>query len=247
MTASSPHFNHLPAQKGGRRHIVQALREQISTLEHARRPRDGKSISSGCGPLDLLLPEEGFRWGTLVEWLSAEAGGGAATLAFASAREAGSEGGAVVVFDAAREFYPPAAVRLGIRLENLIVVQAATTADNLWALDQALRCSGVAAAVAWLEKLDGRTFRRLQLAAEEGGGLGLLIRPQEARSEPSWADVRLLVEPLPSTAGTNRRLRIEILRCRAATGGSVNVELLDPEGTSQPAGQPSTRQVRLLG
>ncbi len=86
------------------------------------------------------------------------------------------------------------------------------------ALDQALRCPAVAAVVAWPEsldgKLDGRTFRRLQLAAEQGGGLGLLIRPESVRSQPSWADVRLLVEPLPSTAPYGRRMRVVLLRCR---------------------------------
>ena len=36
-----------------------------------------------------------------------------------------------------------------------------------------LRCGGVAAVWASLESVDDRTFRRLQLAAEEGGALGL--------------------------------------------------------------------------
>jgi hypothetical protein len=100
-------------------------------------------------------------------------------------------------------------------------------ADNLWALDQALRCPGVAAALAWPEKLDGRTFRRLQLAAEQGGGLGLLVRPERVRHEPSWAEVRLVVEPLPAVAPhAPRRLKVELLRSRGgANGGSVEVEL----------------------
>jgi hypothetical protein len=129
------------------------------------------------------------------------------------------------VLDHAREFYPPAAAALGLRLESLVVVQAARPADNLWALDQALRCTGVAAVVAWPEKIDARTFRRLQLAAEEGGSLGLLLRPARVRDEPSWADVRLLVEPQPGKAAGERRLRIEILRCRAAPGGCVEVAI----------------------
>jgi hypothetical protein len=103
----------------------------------------------------------------------------------------------LVVLDQSRQFYPPAAIGLGIELDRLIVVQASTTADNLWALDQALRCPAVAAALAWPEKLDGWTFRRLQLAAEESGAMGLFVRSKDVRGEPSWAEVRLLVEPLP--------------------------------------------------
>jgi len=230
---------------------VEALRRQIARLEQSRPPSGDRPISSGCGPLDWLLPGGGFRRGTLAEWLSAGGGSGATTLALAAAREAckpiggGLEpspsewsGGALVVLDRQREFCPPAASRLGIEPEDLIVVQAGSEADERWALDQALRSPGVAAVLAWPERLDGRTFRRLQLAAEEGGGLGLLVRPPAARQEPSWADVRLLVEPLPAgpLPGRKRRLRINLLRCRgAASGRNVDLVLDDESHIVHPA------------
>jgi protein ImuA len=107
-------------------------------------------------------------------------------------------------------------------LEQLIVVRAGNAAANLWALDQALRCRAVAAVLAWPEKLDGRVFRRLQLAAEEGGGLGLLIRPDAARYDPSWADVRILVEPLPPTSLRNARRRLRLGLTRSAEREEYN-------------------------
>ena len=36
----------------------------------------------------------------------------------------------------------------------------------------------------------------MQLAVEQGGGLGLLVRPEAVRGEPSWAETRLLVDKL---------------------------------------------------
>ena len=87
-------------------------------------------------------------------------------------------------------------------------------------------------------KLDGRTFRRLQLAAEQGGGLGLLIRPATVRGEPSWADVRLLIEPLRGTRETGRLLRVVLLRCRGGDplrGGGQTVEVeIDDEPLCMP-------------
>ena len=171
------------------------------------------ALSSGCPALDRALPENGFRPGTLVEWLFRGEGDGTATLAFRAAAEALRAvagacrgGGAVVVLDRTGEFYPLAAVAQGIEPGRLIVVHPGNKADHTWALDQALRCPAVAAVVAWPEsldgKLDGRTFRRLQLAVEQGGGLGLLVRPESVRSQPSWADVRLLGR----TAAAARRL-----------------------------------------
>jgi len=223
---------------------VEALRQQIAQLEDCRRWEGAGSLSSGCRPLDDILPERGIRRGTLVEWLAQGEGSGAGTLAWLAAREACRSGGAVVVLDARRDFCPTAAVRMAIEPERLIVVRADTAGDTFWALDQALRCGAVAAALAWPEaqngKLDGRTFRRWQLAAEESGVLGLLIRPAAVRHEPSWADVRLLVEPLPGVGLVSnvpdpnvpdpkrRRLRIHLLRCRGmGDRRNVDVELDD--------------------
>ncbi len=155
--------------------------------------------------------------------------------AFCAAAGAFRGGGAVVVLDRTSEFYPLAAVTQGIEPARLIVVHPGNKADHTWALDQALRCPAVAAVVAWPEsldgKLDGRTFRRLQLAAEQGGGLGLLIRPESVRGQPSWADVRLLVEPLPGNSPYGRapcthgrrRVRVVLLRCR---GGGHHVRMV---------------------
>jgi len=216
---------------------IESLRRRIAQFEMPASDGAGGQVSSGCGPLDRLLPDAGFRRGTLVEWLGSGSGNGVGTLALATAQAACRDGGALVVLDRRREFYPLVAFRLGIDPQNLIVVRADGDADNAWALDQALRCRAVAAVLAWPEKLDGRTFRRLQLAAEESGGLGLLIRDASARHEPSWADVRLLVEtlplgPLPLGRGNMRRLRIHLLRCRGTTSGlGVDVDIDDETRT----------------
>jgi hypothetical protein len=212
---------------------LEELRRRIARLEDTSRCGDHTPVSSGCWALDQSLPERGFRRGALVEWLSAAEGSGAGTLALLAAREACRNGGTLVVLDRRREFCPPAAVRLGIEPEQIIVVHAENAADHDWAIDQVLRSPAIAAVLAWPQRLDGRTFRRWQLAAEQSGGLGLLLRPAAARSDPSWADVRLLVEPLASKQchtplSSKRLLRIVLLRCRGgADGRTVEVELDD--------------------
>jgi protein ImuA len=209
---------------------LEKLRRQIARLETGAKRYADQPVSSGCEPLDGLLPERGFCRGTLVEWLSAE-GAGACTLALLAARHACSDGGMLAVFDHRREFCPPAAVRLGIEPEQLLVIHADAAADDHWAIDQALRSQAVTAVLAWPGRLDDRTFRRWQLAAEEGGGLAMLLRPETARNEPSWADVRLWVEPLPvATLLRNRKrlLQIVLLRCRGGNAErGVDVELDD--------------------
>jgi len=218
---------------------IETLRRRIAGLEGGQRHGNPAPVRSGCAPLDRLLPGRGFRRGTIVQWLADGGGSGAETLALAMAAEASRDGGALVVLDRRREFYPPAAARLNVELQNLIVVYTNHRADHDWALDQALRCQGVAAVLAWPDRLDGRTYRRLQLAAEQGGGLGLLVRPAEARHEPSWADVCLLVEPRPlgeSLESCRRRSRITLLHGRGTSNGrSVEVEIDDETRPVHPA------------
>ncbi|MGE3808517.1 MAG: hypothetical protein AB7K24_27955 [Gemmataceae bacterium] len=97
--------------------------------------------------------------------------------------------------------------------------------DALRAREQALRCRGVALTLCWLDRADERVLRRLQLAAETGGGLGMLVRPARVRALPSWADVRLLVCPLPTLAAPVRRWHVEVVACRGgASGGTVELE-----------------------
>lgn len=173
--------------------------------------RRGGLVSSGAAGLDEVLPEGGYRRGTLVDFLSVAEGCGAELLALLAAREACRQGGALVVLDTRGEFYPPAAFDLGIDPRRLLVVSARRADEALWAWDQALRCRGVGAVVGWLERLGDRLFRRLRLAAEAGGALGLFLRPASFQSTPSWSQVRWLVgapalgsarRPLESASGS---------------------------------------------
>ncbi|HEV3339657.1 MAG TPA: hypothetical protein VG125_04855 [Pirellulales bacterium] len=182
--------------------------------------------STGCVQLDRLFPSGGVARGTLVEWLAEDGGSGAMWLALIAAREACRGYGPLLVVDGRGTFYPPAAAWAGVDLERLIVVRPATARDETWALDQSLRCQGVGAVLCLTDRLSPRAARRLQLAAEASGGIGLLVRPASVRAEPCWSQVRLLVEARPGTDARGalrggRRLEVELLKTR----GTVASEL----------------------
>lgn len=217
--------------------LLEELRQEVRRLEGSR-PMDDLPpvISTGIAALDRLLPERGLRSGSLTEWLSPGQGGGAGMLALLAAREACFEGGALVVIDRRNSFYPPAAAALGIDLEKVILVRPATAADELWAIDQALRCEGVAAVWALVEGIDWRTFRRLQLAAESQHALGLLVRSSRWLGEPTWSEVQLLVEPRSSKDA--RRLRVELTRGRGLVGAAIELEIDEVTGKVYEAIRP---------
>ena len=59
--------------------LIEELRRKITCLETFRRADGGRRVSSGIGPLDRLLPGQGFARGTLVEWFDACEGAAATT------------------------------------------------------------------------------------------------------------------------------------------------------------------------
>jgi hypothetical protein len=203
-------------------------------------------VSTGFAAVDALLPAGGLRRGSLVEWIAGGdattgdvvCGTGAVSLALAIgcrlARPA-SRGTAspqtILVVDRSGWFHPPAVMpwRGDARL---VVARPSHDDDEIWAIDQALRCRGVAAVVAWPRSMAGHfgidtgsrararngsrrfspwttAMRRWQLAARSSGGIGLFVRSATAAREPSWAEARFAVTSLTGASLLQRRLQIE--------------------------------------
>src|SRR5579863_2696622 len=89
--------------------------------EHPHAEHPPEVISTGIEALDRLLPDGGFREGTLIEWLADS--GAADQLALLAARPALGEDRFLIVIDEEKTFYPPAAASLGIDLERLVLVR----------------------------------------------------------------------------------------------------------------------------
>jgi hypothetical protein len=216
--SSSPQFD--AVHRDPRGHLIQQLRRQLGRWEAAAPAEETAIFSSGAAAIDRLLPGGGLRHGMLVEWLGEESrraeeqesgsysstprllsrssalllsrSFSAATLSLLAAREACRTGGILVVLDRQQTFYPPAAAAWGIDLDRLVVVRPRNVRDELWAAVQSLRSPAVAAVWGAIDRLESRAFRRLQLAAQAGRTLGLLLRPASVRGQPSWADVQLI-------------------------------------------------------
>jgi protein ImuA len=104
------------------------------------------------------------------------------------------------------ELHGPGLARFGLSPERVIVVRARGEAEVAWAFEEALRSRAVACAVAEIgPRLDLLTSRRLQLAAEAGGGAGLVLRPEPDPS-PNAALTRWRAEPLVAMDGIAWRL-----------------------------------------
>ena len=113
----------------------------------------------------------------------------------------------------------PALAQQGIELNRLLVVRPGSATEALWAAEQALSSGVCAAVLLWLKGTDDRWLRRLKLAAESGGTLGVLFRPARHRYESSPASLRLLISK--SEAETPL---IELLKVQGGQPGFVNID-----------------------
>jgi hypothetical protein len=181
--------------------------------------------STGCSSLDARLPGGGWPTASLIEVLLDDAGLGEVQLflpALVECQRQTSQGRAgeaswLVWIAPPHEPYAPALAQRGIELERFLVVQPASATEALWAAEQALG-SGVCAAVfLWLKGTDDRWLRRLKLAAEAGGALGVLFRPERHRFESSPASLRLLM-----TQGEHEA-RLDLLKVQGGRPGPVDL------------------------
>lgn len=112
------------------------------------------------------------------------------------------------------EPYPPALIANGIDIEHILVVR---TDQSLWAMEQILRSAACRLALGWIDNAPSKNLRRLQLAAEEGSSLGILMRPLRFVSEPSPALLRLLVER------EGAQLKVSVIKSRGGRLGVLRI------------------------
>ena len=188
---------------------LHALLEHACLWRGAECARAVPALPSGFAALDACLPGGGWPKAALTElFLQAEGIGEFTLLMPACARL--TQAGRWVVFIAPPHIpYAPALADAGLDLGRLLLIKAEAPADQLWALEPALRSKQCGAALAWPKQLDSRSLRRLQLACEEGEASGFLFMPPAAMVNSSTAALRLRLAADP--AGS---LQIHILKRR---------------------------------
>lgn len=139
--------------------------------------------------------------------------------------KASAQASRIVWCDPTRQFYPPGAAALGLPLDRLVLLLPDNEKESLWATAESLRCNGVGVCVSTLSQLTSVQARRLQLAAERGGGLGILLRSARAVSRPYAAATRWLIQPAPGERNL-QRWRMELVHGHGGrVGGSVLFEV----------------------
>jgi protein ImuA len=160
-----------------------ALRDEVRRVERSGSAGDGRPcLPFGIHEVDERLAGGGLAWG-LHEAAPATPSPNdeaAATLflaalaaRFAWARE---EGGQVLWALTRRDLFAPGLAQAGLTPDRLLYAECRNDEEVLAVMEESARHGGLAATVGEVGRLAMAGARRLQLAAEEGGGAALLLR-----------------------------------------------------------------------
>lgn len=172
------------------------------------------SIASGFPQLDALLPGGGWPRGVLTEVIVERDGIGELRLFLPALAKLAGEDQFIACIAPPYLPYAPALVQAGVKLSHFLVVRAQSSQAQLWAAEHTIRSGACAAVLCWLNKASD--LRRLQLAAEEGRSLSIIIRASAQQS--SYAALRLALSPAGDLT------RVDILKRR---GGQAVPLFLD--------------------
>ncbi|QDU75878.1 recombinase A [Bremerella volcania] len=228
------------------RQTIADLQQQIRSLERGTVSTEITIRKTGCLALDTMFPQQGVRPGSLVEWIESGTASGAGTLSLLIGRQVCQPMRPIFLIDPRQQLYPPSLAALGIDLSRLVLVRPTTKRDALWACEEALRSRSAGIVWAQIDHLSVTAARRLRLAVEDSESVCFLIRPHQALQQPSWAEVRLVVEPQPSHS-ESPRYRVSVAYSQGRTlRSTTDIQIDRHRGTIDEFSHPATKGSLLL-
>lgn len=220
--------------------VLAQLRAQlraVKTKGFRRRP----ALPFGIEAIDSRIADGGLRLDALHEVAAGTcdmADDCSATLFMAGI--AARAWGPVLWVVQRRDLFAPGVAQVGLDHKRLIYAEAADDAELLAIMEEGLRHRGLGAVIGEARRADMTATRRLQLAAEGGRTIALLMK-RAARegsdpiATPSAAVTRWRVTSAPSSplpvAGVGRaRWRLALARQKGGEGFEIEVEASDATG-----------------
>lgn len=216
----------------GKADIIASLQKEILSMQGYKAEGDDTAVNVGLGPIVRSFPNGIFPTGAIHELLTAAPEHTAASGGFIAGLLAAlmQRGGACLWISTSRRFFPPALKAFGVEPHRFVFVDLLREKDVLWALEESLKCEGLAAVIADLAEISFTQSRRLQLITEKSGVTCFILRtdPRKLNQLASMARWRIL--PLPSQLEDDMpgvgfpRWQVELLKVRNGQTGKWTVE-----------------------
>ena len=242
--------------------VISLLRQKIQTIENKTpteyptipdwrlpgKTRLNNVVSLGAQEVDVALPWNGLRTNGLHEIFGDTAALGFLVALITRLTKIRSQAGyssQILWCQKGWDLCGQGLAHFGIDPGQTILVNGKNDKEVLWAMEEGLRSSGLAAVIGKLYKGSPTASRRLHLAAEENGTTGLLLRTTSndltTQSPTNSALTRWRVtsapsiKPLHGVGLGSPQWHLELQRCRLSVTQEEKLE---------SAGQPKSWQVK---
>ncbi|MCD0488873.1 Error-prone repair protein ImuA [Pedobacter sp. MC2016-14] len=212
--------------------IISQLRKEILSLQGFKPAAAGKMGIKGLGLVEAVFPNGVFPRGVLHEFLTEAPEQAAACSGFIAGLLSTlmQHNGACIWVSASRMIFPPALKAFGLSPDRIIFIDVKKEKDVLWAMEEALKCGGLAAVIADVREVSLIQSRRLQLAAEQSKVTGFMLRSDPRKYSTTSCVARWKISPVASEFEDGMpgigypRWRVELLKLRNGNPGNWEIE-----------------------
>lgn len=212
--------------------IITQLKKDMFSLPECKTIRSVKVLNDGLGVIKKSFPNAEFPLGVIHEFIATGREDATATAGFVSGLLAAlmQQNGATIWISNEQTIFPPALVSFGIKPERIIFINLRREKDILWAIEEALKCNGLAAVIGEISELSFIVSRRLQLAVEQSQVTGFILRNNPRSLNTTACVTRWKINSLPSQLPASMpgvgfpRWNVELLKVRNGKPGKWEIE-----------------------
>ena len=210
--------------------IIAQLQRDILPLQ-GFKPASEK-LTMGLGAIECAFPNNSFPLGAVHEFICPDAEAIAASGGFIASilSKLMQNDSASIWISSSQNIFVPALSSFGINPDKIIFIELKNQKEILWALEEALKCEGLAAVIGEIPELSFTFSRRLQLAVEQSRSTGFIIRNNPRKLDTTACITRWRICSLPSTSENDMpgvsfpRWNVELLKVRNGKPGTWQIE-----------------------
>lgn len=214
-----------------KKNIISGLRKELLTMQGLSNDLQNPVVNMALGSMRSAFPNQSFPVSAVHEFIShpkdvASTAGFVGVLVSALMNRKG----AVLWISSTRSVFPPALHALGIAPDKIIFIFLQNDKQISWAMEEALKCTGLSAVIGEMKELGFTTSRRLQLAVEKSHVTGFVLRCNPRQLQANACVSRWKIKPLGSDLPGKMpgigfpRWEVELLKIRNGQPGKWQIE-----------------------
>ena len=208
------------------------MQKEILHLQGTRSTSNSTVLDLGLETIKNAFPNAQFPLGVVHEFICEGTEDVSASCGFISGILSSLMrcGGACLWISSSQTVFPPSLKSFGIDPHKIIFISLRKEKEILWAIEEALKCDGLAVVVGEIQELSFTVSRRLQLAVEQSRVTGFIIRRNPRNINTTACVARWKIISIPSVVVDDipgvgfPRWNVELLKIRNGNPGTWQIE-----------------------